>query len=326
MMFSRNSLGFDLQGCPRCQLTRHPAAATDRITRGLAASSSSDTRCSSTGLLLCCYCSLLSLPCSRRHVCRCASLRFAERRRASDVRRKGPKEWAFVKGKDAAGKENTYMYLDAKKGAGRIGTSSPNSWARGQPLTSSLTLLHPAVHALCDRDVVLGRQPAHHWRVLKNQRGVRPSFVVCMFVHCEGALSHCLLSAPITRYDCKRYVKPRPSCAEMERWAGRATNPKPLPLRTWEIPSRHICIQYLCLSFAGAPTAQLKSAEDTAARHARGRKGPQGSSLSLNTVWLNTNTKHPRSAPQCGRYSVCNLRRGQALAEISEIFCYTELT
>ena len=33
----------------------------------------------------------------------------------SDV--KGPKEWAFVKGKDAAGKENTYMYLDAKKGA-----------------------------------------------------------------------------------------------------------------------------------------------------------------------------------------------------------------
>ena len=30
---------------------------------------------------------------------------------------KGPKEWYFVKGVDAAGKENTYMYLDAKKGA-----------------------------------------------------------------------------------------------------------------------------------------------------------------------------------------------------------------
>merc|ERR1711892_104748 len=33
----------------------------------------------------------------------------------SDV--KGPKDWAFIKGKDAAGKENTYMYLGAKKGA-----------------------------------------------------------------------------------------------------------------------------------------------------------------------------------------------------------------
>ena len=30
---------------------------------------------------------------------------------------KGPKEWFFIKGKDAAGKEQTYMYLDAKAGA-----------------------------------------------------------------------------------------------------------------------------------------------------------------------------------------------------------------
>lgn len=33
----------------------------------------------------------------------------------SDV--KGPKDWAFIKGKDASGREYTYMYLDAKKGA-----------------------------------------------------------------------------------------------------------------------------------------------------------------------------------------------------------------
>ena len=48
-------------------------------------------------------------------LCRVATATRNQPVAMSDV--KGPKDWVFVKGVDAAGAEKTYMYLGAKEGA-----------------------------------------------------------------------------------------------------------------------------------------------------------------------------------------------------------------